>query len=136
MHDRAVGADAKFTQRNSVSFFRITRNMLVACKRELNEQAEGLFFQLIVSEMWPPFVQCCLSRECIWIGCDVSDSDRLTAIAKHRGENVQPTRKTGFTAVKGAVKDTTNNTAGSSASETDLAVEEQRGKVAKQVRAK
>lgn len=65
-----------------------------SCVRELDEQEDGCFFRLIVSKLFPPYyVQRCLSRLFIGIGCDVSESNVLTALVKNGGETILPTRK-------------------------------------------
>lgn len=87
LYDRTVRADAKFSQKSSARVLQDCEEY--TCRaRDLHEQGGGCFSKLTVSDLFPPFVQRCLSRVFIGNGCDVSDSDLLMALAKHRGGNV------------------------------------------------
>ena len=92
LYDGAVGTDAKFSQRNSARFLEEYEDY-AGRVQEINQRRGGCVYQLTVSELMPSFVQRCLSRAYIGIGCEISDSDLLTALAKHGGEYVRPTRK-------------------------------------------
>lgn len=91
-YDGVVRTDAKSSQRKSARFLQDYEEY--TCRvGELNEQGDDCFTQLTVSELLPPFVQHCLAQVFIEIGCNISDSEFLTALAKHGGEYVRPTRK-------------------------------------------